>query len=293
MGVNNWLTCDGFGGQNATLSRRKLFLTAGLSSLSWLSSKTSALAQLAMRPSIKESSHVLVVIFPRGGADGLNMIPPYAEDAYYRLRPTLALAKPNDVTAAAKDRALDLNGFFGMHSAMGGAYDLFKSGTLSVVHACGSFDNTHSHFDAMSAMERGLSTSGDSVSSGWLARHLNSSHSGDSPLRAVAFGNVLPDSLRGVPGAVAFESLADYKLEVDASRRAKVEESLSLLYRTQHDDLAASALGTLEAVRRLSALEPDYYKARQGVQYPNSDIAQGLKQAAMLIRANVGLEVAW
>ena len=293
MALKQWISCDGRGGLDySRVSRRRLFLTAGLSTLSWLSSKTSALAQLAVRPSIKESQHTLVVIFLRGGADGLNIVAPYGEDAYYRLRPTLALAKPKDKSTKTGERVLDLNGFFGMHPALGGAYDLFRNGKLSVVHGCGSFDNTHSHFDAMSTMERGLSTSGDSVSSGWLARHLNSCPGPDSPLRAVAFGNVLPDSLRGVPGAVSLESLADYRLEVDPDHHEKIAEALADSYRAKHDELTDSALGTLEAVRRLNNLDPKTYKPRDAVQYPSNDIGQGLKQVAMLIRANVGLEVA-
>lgn len=305
MNVTDWFSCDGNGGASSPrhagfdspsslLSRRRLFGLAGLGAISWLSSRSSALAQVALRPAPKESRHVLVVVFLRGGADGLNIVAPYREDAYYRLRPTVALAAPTDRGASDKDRLLDLNGFFGLHPAMSSALPLFREGALSFVHACGSFDGTHSHFDAMSTMERGLSTSGDGTSSGWLARHLNatSSPDTDSPLRAVAFGNVLPDSLRGAPGPVALESLSDFHLDVAPERREEIMEALVASYKSAPGLLAAPALGTLEAVKSLNRMDPNSYRPQNGAEYPKSDIAQGLKQVAMLVRGNVGLEVA-
>ncbi|HEY3780921.1 MAG TPA: DUF1501 domain-containing protein [Fimbriimonadaceae bacterium] len=293
---NDWWSCDGGGSgkqpavghEQETFSRRNLFLTAGLGALSWLSTRESALAQLAVNTQ-KQTDEVLVVIFLRGGADGLNVVVPYGEDEYYKLRPSLGIASPRDKTASAKDRALDLNGFFGIHPSMASLLPLYQGGELSFVHAIGSFDQTRSHFDAMSAMERGLPQASGSVSSGWLARHLDSSpHKGDSPLRAVAFGDVLPDSLRGAPGAISLETLDDFKLT--ASNQSQVEQALRAMYGVGKDDVSLAGQQTLKAMQQLNGLNVGSLKST--TKYPASDLGLGLSQVSMLVKSGIGLEVA-
>ncbi len=226
----------------------------------------------------------------RGGADGLNVIVPYADENYYRLRPSLAIAPPK---ASQKDAALDLDGFFGLHPSMGPLRDLYESRSLAFVHAVGSFDQTRSHFDAMSAMERGLPQAGGNVSSGWLARHLESStSSASSPLRAVAFGDVLPDSLRGASGAVSMTSLDEFRLQVPDRDRNHFEASLSAMYEMRQDEVGKAGVATLKAMQSLNRLDPVSYKADGGAVYPKSDLGNGLKQVALLIKSGVGLEVA-
>lgn len=267
-------------------------MAAGLGAISWLDSRNSALAQLAIQPQGKDGE-VLVVIFLRGGADGLNVVVPYREDAYYRLRPSLHIPAPNDSAAAPKDRALDLDGFFGLHPAMAPLLDLYHAGELGFVHAAGSFDQTRSHFDAMSAMERGLPTAAGTLSSGWLARHLNASPSPNgSPLRAVAFSNVMPASLKGASDAIALEDLCDYRLETYSDDFASAESELRKLYGSGKDMISLAGQNTLAALKRLRALQPDKYVPDNGARYPNSDLGKGLSQVALMIKANLGLEVA-
>ena len=92
---------------------------------------------------------VLVTIFQRGAVDGLNMIVPFGEPAYYRSRPSIAIPRPN----AGPGAALDLDGFFGLHPRLSPLKPLYDAGQLAVVHACGSPDGTRSHFDAQDYME--------------------------------------------------------------------------------------------------------------------------------------------
>jgi uncharacterized protein (DUF1501 family) len=294
---NDGWSCDGGGSgkqepiqlANETFSRRNLFLTAGLGALSWLSTKQSALAQIAVNTQ-KQSDEVLVVIFLRGGADGLNVVVPYGEDEYYKLRPSLSIASPKDGSASAKDKALDLNGFFGIHPSMASLLPLYRDSDLSFVHAIGSFDQTRSHFDAMSAMERGLPQASGSVSSGWLARHLDTSpHKGDSPLRAVAFGDVLPDSLRGAPGAISLETLEDFRLT--ANNQNQVEQALRAMYGLGKDDVSLAGQQTLRAMQKLNELNVGELK-NSTTKYPTSDLGVGLSQVSMLVKSGIGLEVA-
>src|SRR5262249_4781378 len=150
----------------------------------------------------------------RGGADGLNIVAPHGDDDYYRLRPTLALARPNDRTAPVAARALDLDGFFGLHPALAPLLPFYQTGQFAALHAVGSGDQTRSHFEAMATMERGLAQEAGSAS-GWLARHLmTTAGETESPLRAVAITETMPDSLRGAINAAALTNLADFRLTV-------------------------------------------------------------------------------
>src|SRR6476620_10503512 len=135
---------------------------------------------------------VLVAIFQRGAVDGLNMIVPFGEKAYYDARPTIAIARPNQ-----PDGAIDLDGFFGLNPRMGSLEPFFKRGELAIVHASGSPDETRSHFEAQDYMESG--TPGNKgTRDGWLNRYLHDKeHEAASPFRAVALAQQLPRTLQG------------------------------------------------------------------------------------------------
>ncbi len=174
----------------------------------------SALASITVGTHTAETGgDTLVVLFLRGGADGLNIVAPYGDDEYYKLRPTLALGGPNDRKTAPKSRVVKLDDFFGLHPSLAPLGPLHAEGRLAAIHAIGSDDQSRSHFEAMEAMERGLAQVSGSTSSGWLARHLASTvKEGESPLRAVALSDTMPDSLRGATSATAMTSLADFRL---------------------------------------------------------------------------------
>src|SRR5438046_4179007 len=124
----------------------------------------------------------LVVIFQRGAADGLNIVVPHGERAYYSMRPTIAIQRSDVV---------DLDGLFGLHPAMSSLKPLWDAKHLAIVHAAGSPDTTRSHFDAQDYMESG--TPGvKSTEDGWLNRCLHGNETDkDSPFRAVALGSSL------------------------------------------------------------------------------------------------------
>ena len=84
----------------------------------------------------------LIVVFLRGAADGLNVVVPYKEAAYYENRPKIAIPQPGK-----PGRALDLDGQFGLHPALTDLMPLWNSKKLAFVPACGSPDATRSHFD--------------------------------------------------------------------------------------------------------------------------------------------------
>jgi uncharacterized protein (DUF1501 family) len=278
-------------GPVSPVSRRGFLVGLGLGSLVWAMPRT-ALSQISVDPkSSKSRRNVVVNIFLRGGADGLNIVVPYGEDAYHRMRPTLRLLKPDDASGTTGDRVLDLDGFFGLNPSMADALPLFREGKLSIIHAIGSGDQTRSHFEAMNTMERGLAAGSQGEASGWLARHLSSTEPAQaSPLRAVAFGGIMPDSLRGATDAIAINGLEDFRLVADDE--AVMREALVEMYSQGKDAMSMAGNETLKVLDKLNKLDPKSYHASNGAVYPQSDLGSALKQVALLIRADLGLEVA-
>lgn len=233
---------------------------------------------------------VLVCVFLRGGADGLNMIVPHGEGDYYAARPTLSIPRPD--AAGSDPKALDLDGFFGLHPSLESLLPAFQSGELTAIHATGSPDPSRSHFEAMSYMERGTPGS-QAISTGWIGRHLATLDTGNnSPVRAVGWGTAAQEAIRGPISPVVLKSIADYHLGGRADVAAQMMASINALYAQDPASLQTSAEATNSAIEVISQVRIDQYQAQNGAVYPEDDFGFGLKQTAALIRADVGLEAA-
>ncbi len=228
----------------------------------------------------------LVVIFLRGAADVLNMIVPHGEEAYYRLRPSLGIPRPDDSNAKQTERAIDLDGFFGFHPSMSYLLDAWTSRQLAIIHACGAPDESRSHFKAMELMERGVDDE-RGPASGWIGRHLATLNTGNSsPLRAVGMGTRPQRSLSGSVPVSALRSIADFHLGGDPRALQQMRAALNTVYA---DDVLGQ--DTLSIMDTLETLDPLTYSASRNAEYPDSEFGLALKQTAMLIKAEVGLEV--
>jgi uncharacterized protein (DUF1501 family) len=277
-----------------------------------------ALADVALsgKTHAEQKKDALVVLFMRGGADGLNMVAPYADDDYHRLRPTLALARPKDRRTPSAC-ALDLDGFFGLHPSLAPLQPLYKEGLLAVAHGVGSGDKTRSHFEAMATMERGLAQQ-SGAASGWLARHLQlTAEDIEPPLRAVSITDTVPDSLRGATSVVALTSLQDFRLKAPVGtdgknfhseeRATAFTETLRALYSDPSTPPQISAkdpyqlpmpleragqetLAAMEAIRRL---DPAHYAPSAPALYPDTPVGNGFRQVACLLKGDVGMEIAF
>lgn len=224
----------------------------------------------------KGSSNTLIVVYLRGGADGLNMVAPVDDDAYYRARPTISIGK--------KD-AISLNGFFGLNPELAGLHRAYADGALAIVHGAGSEDSTRSHFEAQDRMEHGGNAGG-----GWLGRYLTHSPSFVAgPLSVVAIGKAQPMCLWGAPASVAMESFNQFS--VGDTPPGFISE-LTKLYTLENDELASAARDALTAMEKVATLKADVYKPANGAAYPDDKFGTGLRQIAQLIKAGVGLEVA-
>jgi uncharacterized protein (DUF1501 family) len=237
---------------------------------------------------------VLVAVFQRGAVDGLSMVVPHAEPAYYEGRGSIAIPRP---AAGSAETALDLDGFFGLHPAMQALVPLWDARRLAIVHACGAPEATRSHFDAQDYMESG--TPGVKTTlDGWLARAIRSrSPAKPSPFNAVALGPGLPRSLRGDAGAVALTSLRDFDVQAQTPAGAAgvdPRRGFEALYeRGVRDVLHGTGRDTFEAIRMLRAAAPQRFAPEHGAEYPRGRFGDSLRQIAQLIKADVGLEVAF
>jgi uncharacterized protein (DUF1501 family) len=269
------------------LTRRDFLRLAG--SLAMAPTLSSWMPRMAFAPEgVQPPGDILVVVFQRGGMDGLNAVIPYADEGYYLHRPELSIPEPSPGTDGA---VIDLDGFFGLHPSLRPLQGLWEQRALAIVHAVGSPDPTHSHFDAMDFMERG--TPGEkSIPTGWIGRHLSSaSWQNESPFRAVGMGGVMQAALRGLVPVTTLKSITDFHLQGDTSRLVELRESLAALY-ADGSSLEPLAVETFEAVDLLSKIDVEHYTPAQNTVYPESEFGQAMKQVAQIAKAEIGLEVA-
>ncbi|MEP6493888.1 MAG: DUF1501 domain-containing protein [bacterium] len=242
---------------------------------------------------------VLLVLFQRGAADALNVVVPHGEAAYYKMRPSIAVPRPVSGSAAT---AIDLDGFFGLHPSLSPFKRLWDDGILAPVHAVGSPSNTRSHFDAQDYMESGTPDN-KGTRDGWLNRYLAVKGTCDeckltdaqgaskaSPFVAVAMTPQTPRILEGGAPSVAMNSLDEFTIRTNGSQADRIEA----LYRTGNADVVHAAGGEMfEAMKILKSANPQQYTPGNGADYPRTPFGQHLRQIAQLIKADVGLEIAF
>ncbi|MBZ5592382.1 MAG: DUF1501 domain-containing protein [Acidobacteriia bacterium] len=227
---------------------------------------------------------ILVAIFQRGAADGLNIVVPHGERRYYEMRPSIALPRPSGTDR--ENTAIDLDGFFGLHPALAPLKSVFDAQHLAIVHAAGSPDPTRSHFDAQDFMESG--TPGfKATNDGWLNRSLVPEPASISPVRAVALGASLPRAMRGRNNAVAIENLNSFQVRNDGASKV-----FQAMYADSADTvLSGAGRETFDAVKLLQSIEKQPY--HPGAEYPRGRFGDSLQQIARLIKSDVGVEVAF
>jgi uncharacterized protein (DUF1501 family) len=232
----------------------------------------------------RESRKILVAIFQRGAADGLNIVVPFSEPRYYEVRPGIGVAQPGKPNGG-----LDLDGRFAFNPVLQPLKPLWDTGQLAVVHAAGSPDSSRSHFDAQDYMECG--SPGIKTEDGWLNRALPPDAAGGSPVRAIAAsGAQLPRTLRGSRSAVAVDNLARFQVS-----DKNTAELLERLYSTTADaEISSHGKATFDAVRMIESIQRRPYTPANGAQYgPSGEFGQRLQQIARLIKADAGVEVAF
>jgi uncharacterized protein (DUF1501 family) len=228
----------------------------------------------------------LVVIFQRGAADGLNIVVPHGERAYYAMRPSINIPR---------NAVIDLDGFFGLHPSLSAFEPLWKQRHLAIVHAAGSPDPSRSHFDAQDFMESG--TPGiKATEDGWLNRTLHSlpTPADNSAFRAIALGPSLPRILSGSEPAVAVNNINDFGVGGRNANATPISKTFEAMYDQSVDSvLHGTGQETFEAVKMLKSADPSKYASAAGADYPKGRFGDSLKQLAQLVKANLGVQVAF
>jgi uncharacterized protein (DUF1501 family) len=277
-------------------TNRRFFLRNGALAIAGTAAIPSFLVRSIMAEAAATPGRRLVVVFQRGAADGLNVVVPYREKNYYAMRPDIAIPG---------NQVLDLDGFFGLHPSLAPFKPLYDQGHLAVVHAAGSPDMSRSHFDAQDYMESG--TPGvKSTEDGWLnralqaedmnraLRHRPENAKAHTAFRALALGAQVPRTLAGKIPAIALSNLNSFSVGGHGPSPSPAANAFEAMYGDSGDSiLHATGDETFEAVKMLRAANPAQYKPGPGVDYPNSDFGNNMKQIAQLLKANLGVEAAF
>ena len=273
---------------------RRAFVKSGALALVTIGLSPSFLRRTAfgMELSNAPKGKVLICLFQRGAADALNIVVPHGEKSYYAMRPSIAIPQPS---RNALGGAIDLDGFFGLHPALAPLKPLYDRGLLAPVHAVGSPSTTRSHFDAQDYMETGTPDM-KGTTDGWLNRYLAVKGTCDecnlarTPFRAVSLTPQTPRILEGPSATVAMNGLDEFSVRATGSSA----ERLEALYRTGSADLVhGTGAEMFDAVKMLRAANPQKYQPQNNAEYPRSQFGTRLLQIAQLIKANVGLEIAF
>jgi uncharacterized protein (DUF1501 family) len=223
-----------------------------------------------------DERRTLIVVFLRGGADGLALVPPVADDHYFKARPRLGIRR---------EKAVRLDDNFALHPELKPLANAWSDGDLAIVHACGIEDDTRSHFEAQDLMEHGGVAAG-----GWLGRFLRVRPApGSGALACVAVGRALPECLLGAPTVTVMQGFGDFSL---SAKSPSLRSQLETLYAMESGQLGVAAKDTFDALTRIETMRSEKYQPSNGADYGDDDFSKGLRQLAQLIKADVGLEAA-
>jgi len=238
------------------------------------------------------TERTLLTVFLRGGCDGLNCVVPYADDNYHRMRPSIRIPAPGP---GVQDPAIKLDGYFGLHPMLRGLSKLYNEGRLAVMPAVHYHGASRSHFEGQTTIEQAGAVDG----SGWLNRYLLATGT-TSGMRGVALAQSAPDALQGGLSVRVLNNLRGSSLSKDWDEEARLNAVLSEQYRglARTADSAvlrairesgALALQDLNFLRTLGAAD---YRPSGGAIYPNSAFGTHLRDAALLIKAELDLRAA-
>lgn len=270
------------------LSRRGFIAGGGAAALA-LATAPSWLPRVALAREHRSGPRdVIVSVYLRGASDGLSLVPPHAEDAYYTARPTQAIPRP---TSGDPNAAINLDGFFGMARPLQPLLNAYQNGELLFVHACGSHDPSRSHFEAQRFMEVGVPQD-PTLGTGWLGRHLATTAPTvpEAVLRAVGISTGLQVTLAGGPSTLPIPNLDNFGLTGTSSSATARRNVLSSMFMDEPDPLSAAAITTLQTIDLLNMINFTGYVPANGAVYPAGAFGTALKSAAALIKANVGVE---
>lgn len=245
-----------------------IFLTAAITAIG----SNTIVARSAISNSDRQR---LIVIFLRGAVDGLNVVVPYSETAYYQARPQIAIPQPGK-----EGGVLDLDGRFGLHPALVPLMPFWKENSLAFVHACGSPDPTRSHFDAQQYMEN--ATPGDKhTQDGWMNRLLGVI-SQKTPIQAVSVGETTPWIFSGrMPVANIASGRNASRLPID---RPQLAAAFDQLYGGNDALSQTYRQGRMAHQAILNDLDSEMKMANNGAPLPDGFASDAQRLAQLMVK---------
>lgn len=239
-------------------------------------------------PESQVNHETVLIVFARGGLDGLNLVFPTGgpDRGYYETaRPYLKVPA---------NEGLPLDGQLGLHPAAAPLHDLYQDDHLAIVHGAGLTEANRSHFDSMAYIE--LGTPGNNATgSGWLTRYFQSAFNlpQEIVMPAISVGSLQTTSLRGDQNAVNMSDPGDFNLQVGPWRWRDAQRlTMRALYSQGDTWLHASSLQALDAMDLIELHAGDGYTPANGAVYPNGTFGNHLEVVAQMIKLDLGLRVA-
>jgi uncharacterized protein (DUF1501 family) len=235
------------------------------------------------------SRDIILSVFLSGGTDGMSLVVPFGDPAYYTGRPTIAVPRPDAAGTGPKATALD--NFFGFSPGMMPLMPAYAVGDLLVAHATGSVDTSRSHFDAQRYIEVGKPRD-PRLASGWLGRHLAiaSPLKSAAPLRGFSLTSGLPQTLSGAPRTLPIPNPAAFRLDGSSGTANARAQFLNANYAETIDPVNSNALDATNTIALLQSINFAGYTTQNGAVYPSTSFGNSLKSTAALIKADVGVE---
>lgn len=232
----------------------------------------------------------IISVYLRGGIDGLTLCVPHGDPGYYANRPNIAIPAP---TSSSSDRAIDLDGFFGLPKALAALEDPYREGWLAIAHAVGAPVWSRSHFDAQRWMET-CAINDTSVVDGWLARHLATSTpiKAKAILRAISMTYGMRQTLAGAPLTLPIPDPDNFDYAGWWYYQDEMAGLIQQSYKSGAGDplVRDAAVSTDKTMGMLDQIDFANYTPTGGAVYPEGSFGQSLRATAALLKANVGVE---
>ena len=253
------------------------------------------------------STKKLVVIFQRGGNDGLNTLVPFNTSAYYDYRKTLAVAEPSskpDSAIALTSGIPTLDGTeFGFHPATASLVPLWNAGDMAILPATHiGLNASRSHFSAQNFIEFGhhmsLPSTAAKTPHGWLNRWLGNRSLGANTNGLELFGFTNAKAIRSGgypvtvltdPSAISLGSNVTLATPWLVDLRERLQTGSGIANSTLGQAWANQQERIYSAFGKFSQL--GQFTVENGAAYPATPLGSQLRQTAALLRSVGEIEI--
>ncbi len=260
-------------------------IAVGLVAPRWLSNIAHADILRQAKGGKATGDTVLVVLQLNGGNDGLNTVVPYANKAYYDLRPTIGI-KEADVLKISPD--------LGFHPGLQGLAELYQQGKVAVINNVGYPKPNRSHFKSMDIWQSG--SPDGAMRYGWVGRHFDQELLVHplNPVVALGLSTEKPLALAGKNASIpCFASLADLKNMISDPDAERMLRDIQGMDASVGSPTRAVQNANKSALDAISVLKTQISKYDSKGQYNNDTFGNGFKQVAQIVATSPATRVVY